>query len=161
MLVWIPETINGKPLTINSFRELLKLKPEFSNDGYGYIWDEITKQEGGKSIESGWVLMATDVLPESRNKTYSDQKIMIERLNENDQTGWDVPMLGQAIVCIATEYLKSGKRLFGNDPLTYTRCQEKIGRFQLVVGGFAPSGLGVNFRNYGHVTVGVAGLWKF
>jgi hypothetical protein len=160
MLVWIPETIKGKPLTIKSFGELLKEKPEFSNNqtGYRYIQDEILQQEGDKPVESCWVLMSTDVLPGSRNKDYTDQQAMIEGLNVNSQHRWRFPKVAEAIVCIAAVYLKSDQRLFSDEPWTFTRCQDRVEDLQIIVGGFASSGIRVDNNSYVSDYIGVAGL---
>ena len=168
MLVWIPETIKGKPITIDNFGALLKAKPEFCYNATGYrvIWDEIVQQEGSKLVKSGWVLMTTDVISGSRKKSFAEQKLLVESLNKNGQTGYRVPKTAEAIICIAAQYLRSKeskKRLFSDEPWTFTRCQENVQGLQTMVGGFAPSGLSVWFtRNddrYG--AIGVAGLREF
>ena len=168
MLVWIPETIKGKPVTIDNFGALLKAKPEFCYNATGYrvIWDEIVQQEGSKLVKSGWVLMTTDVISGSRNKSLAEQKLLVESLNKNGQTGYRVPKIAEAIICINAQYLRSKeskKRLFSTEPWTYTRCQENVQGFQTIVGRFAPSGLYVYVtRNYSDGDdIGVAGLREF
>ena len=163
MLVWIPETIKGKPLTIDTFGALLKEKQEFSNSatGYGYIPNSIIQQEGNKPIKCGWVLMTTDVIPGSRNKSFADQELLVESLNKNGQTGYRVPKMAEAIVCIAAEYLRSKKRLFSNDPSTYTRCQENVQGFQIIVGYFKEYGLDVDKNHDDDDDIGVAALREF
>ena len=55
------------------------------------------------------------------------------------------------------EYSRSKNRLFSESPWTYTRCQENVQGYQIIVGGFAPAGLYVNhIHGYGNVNVGVA-----
>lgn len=163
MLVWIPKTIKGKILTIKSFGELLKQRDEFFKNptGYGSFWYSVFQQEGFKSIKSGWVLMTTDVIPGSGDKTYSNQGIMVKNLYK---TCYEIPKVGEAVVCIAVLYFKTKKRLFSDQPLTYTRCQEYVNHaYVVVVGGFQPSGFVVkrlwnnsNYSNEFHT--GVAAL---
>lgn len=162
MLVWISETIKGKPVTIDSFGQLLKERPEFfkNQNGYQSIWNSIVQQEGSNTIKSGWVLMTTDVLPGSRYKSYDTQKALVENLNESIQLGYRVPKTVEAIACMVAEYLRSGKRLFSDAPWTYTRCQENVQGHQVAVGGFAPAGLHV-IHPHAYGCIGVAGLRKF
>jgi hypothetical protein len=76
---------------------------------------------------------------------------------------YEIPTTPQAITCILAEYFRSKTRLFSDNPLTYTRCQEKVQGYHLVVGGFAPAGLDVDYhyRIYDYDDVGVAALRKF
>ena len=154
MLVWMPESIKGEPLTINNFGKLLKEQPEFSRrpTGYGYINNSIVLQEGTAPIKSGWVLMTTDIIPDSQKKRYVEQLILLENLNKNGQTDYRVPKIAEVIICIAAKYLRSKTRLFSEDPLTYTRCQERVRGFQAVVGSFIESGFRVDlhFSNEDH-----------
>ena len=163
MLVWIPETIKGKPVTIDNFGLLLKEQQEFSRrpTGYGHIFNPIAQQEGGKSIKSGWVLMTTDVIPDSRNKRFFEQLILLENLNKNGQTGYRVPKIAEAIICIAAEYLRSKKRLFSDEPLTYTRFEDRVRGYQVIVGGFTPSGLRVDLILNNDEQFGIAALREF
>ena len=160
ILVWIPETIKGKPVTIDNFGELL-IKLPYSPKAYQYIDNGIVRQEGSNPIKSGWVLMTTDVISGSRNKSFADQELWVESLNKNGQTGYRVLKIAEAIVCIVAEYLRSKestKRLFSNDPFTYTRCQENVEGYQVGVGGFARCGLLVRTCSFDEVSPGVAGL---
>ena len=165
MLVWIPESVKDKPLTIDSFGLLMKQQPEFSSnpEGYQYVSNEVVQGIGSDSIKSGWVLMTTDNIPDSRSKSFSDQQELIKKLNKDGKTDYRLPHAGEAIVSIYAKYLKSGtkKRLFSNKPWTCTRCQENIRGSQVVVGGFALSGLFVRKNFYVSGNFGVAGLRKF
>ncbi|MCB1111567.1 MAG: hypothetical protein KDK72_02780, partial [Chlamydiia bacterium] len=123
-------------------------------EGYSYILDRIKQLHGDITVqESYWALMTTDVIPGNREKSREEQLVLASRV-EN----YDAPTLLQAAVCNFVEYVGSGKRLFGNEPWTYTCCKEEpIKGWKLVVGGFAPAGLDV--VNYsGNVNVGVAGV---
>lgn len=155
MLVWIPETINGKPVTTQNFGLLLKNKIN-----YDYL-GRLNIQE---PLKSGWVLMTTDVVPGSRNQYYTNQKILVENLNKNGQTGYRIPKTAEAIICIAAEYLRSKKLLFGRE--TYTHCQEMDGYgYQVTLGNFSPwnppclqSNCDIWIARFGGEPIGVAAL---
>ncbi len=59
------------------------------------------------------------------------------------------------------EHVRTGTKLYGDSPWTYTRCQEKHNEnWHLAVGGFWAAGLNFNFfADYDYV--GVGGLRKF
>ena len=83
-----------------------------------------------------------------------------------DRTGlqYAPPRVLEASTALLTHYVRSGERLYSDDPYTYTLCQEEIpGRFgndPAYVGGFAAAGLCVYY--YGiDVNRGVAGCRKF
>ena len=145
MLVLIPETIDGKPLNLTTLGELVKAPKEGHATEYRYIWDAIVKEHGNHSAaKSHWVLMTKDVIEGSRNKSYTDQQALIADLAKQTGIDYEVPNVLDAAICIFMKYISSEERLFNdNDPLTYTRCQEKTEGYQVAVGGFSPAGLGV------------------
>ena len=69
-----------------------------------------------------------------------------------------MPPILAAAVSIFMAYLKTGTRLYGDKPSTYTRCQEKWDKdWQLVIGGFAAGGLSAHYNNrsaFGNLSVG-------
>jgi hypothetical protein len=146
-----------QPLTIRSFRELIKNPTDVSKKtDYRNIWDQILTDHGDTSSKtSQWEIMTKDVLPGSRNKSYAAQQTLATAT-----PGYDVPNLLSAILCIQTEYMKTGVVLYGRDPWTYTRTKEQFGGFEVCVGGFAPAGLDVDFSFDGD-RIGVAALRKF
>lgn len=161
LLVRMPKTLNGG-LTINRFGELLKQR--FPRNVYGYrvIWVRIVQVIGDKPIEkSCWVLMTTDVLPGSRNKRYREQKDLVREVAREALVGFEIPEALDAITCILAEYFKTGKRLCGDSPSTYARCQENVQGYQLDVGGFASAGLEVSYGDYDYDFIGALALKKF
>ena len=162
MLVLVPATVNREALTLNKLQDLIQ-NPQ--NEGhatnYDYYGDSTKSEYGNTPVErSHWVLMTRDVVPGSRNKTYQEQQDLV-----NQYEGYGLPGALEAAVCILMEHVSSGSKLFGERPLTYTRCTETVGgRYPVVVGGFGPDGLDVNdyysddfvFDDYG-----VAALRKF
>jgi hypothetical protein len=161
MLVLIPETINGKPLNLKNLIELIKEPKDGNKTCFQPIWEKILKEHGDTPItKSRWVLMTKEVIPGSLNKSFAEQQELIAK-NSN----YSVPTLVEAAVCILMHYVQTGKRLYCDDPYTFTRCQESVEDdeeiWQVIVGGFLRSGLGVNYYRYVSRNVGVGGLRKF
>jgi hypothetical protein len=118
MLVLVPTTAKGEKLTLRSFRERVKVPLAGHKSDYRNYPDYIDKEHGATSLErSQWVLMTKDVIPGSRNKKYADQKAMVA-----GKAQYEVPGLLPASVGILTHYVRTGERLFVDEPWTYTRC---------------------------------------
>jgi hypothetical protein len=161
MLVRLPKTLNGG-LTLKSLGKLAKKYFSVSDTGYRFIWPAIIQEHGDKSIDkSQWVLMTTDVLPGSRNKSYAEQQKMVADLAEKSLISYEVPETLESAACILSQYFGSKTRLFSDNPRTFTRCKEKVQSYQTVVGGFAPAGLDVVSNHYDDGRIGVAALRKF
>lgn len=161
MLVLIPETVNGKPLTLNYIGELVKSPKQGNATSYRKIWIEILQEHGDVPNEkSHWVLMTKDVLPGSKGESYADQQKLVVNLSQKAQADYQVPKLLDAVTCIFMKCVNSGERLYNDKPWIYTRCQEKskIHGYQQVVGGFAPAGLHISSANRDFGMIGVAAL---
>jgi hypothetical protein len=175
MLVFIPKFINRKPLTLKSLGDLAKQYFPENEDGYRIFWPYMARAIGNNTIDkSGWRLMTTDVLEGSRRISFDDQtkgstqsqrktqKQCVADLAKKTLVNYEVPTPLDAAACMLVQYFKdSHTRLFSDDPLTYTRCQERGCDYQVVVGGFASSGLGIFSADYDRVMIGVAALRKF
>ena len=75
LLTLIPKTVNGKPLTLNIFVNLLRNKYIRIASGPGIRWKFY--DHGDTPVkESHWVLMTKCVMPESVCKTFAKQKKM-------------------------------------------------------------------------------------
>ncbi len=132
MLVLIPKAVTKMidgvpvvvPLTLKTLIDLLKESSTIKLD----CWYKILEVFGDTPIEkSHWVLMTKDVLPESRNKLYLEQKFWVEhRLVEQNlqPSGYEVPSFLEAATAIILGNMCLKTNIFGNNPLTYTRCQE-------------------------------------
>lgn len=155
MLVLWPATVNGEPLNLITLRELVK-NPQGGGHkiDYRYIYDPILTEHGTSALkESRWVLMTKDVIPGSRNKDFAEQKALVEAA-----PNYKVPSHLAAAVCILTHYVHTGVRLFSDAPYTYTRCEEMVEGYHIVVGGFAPAGLSVSSHHFDYDKCGVAAL---
>ncbi len=140
--VLIPATVNGKPLTLRTLGELMQLLyfPK-SENGYknGCGWGSVA---GGDTpiARSYWVMMSRELIPGSEKESYSAQQIRVTTLGKN----YHIPRLLEAVVCIFAEYARSGRQLF-SEP-TYTRCEEAILNYPVIVGGFSSNGLDIDLN---------------
>ena len=167
ILVHIPKTINGEPLTLNSLGLLAKKYFPETEKGYRYFGDLIVNQLGNDPIdESRWVLMTKDVIPGSRKQSYVKQKAMIAAIADKALVPYEVPQVLEVAFCVLAHYFKCKERLLSDDPWTYTRCQESIqtafGHYPVVVGGFVPAGLHIlDYYFFDYDINGVVALRKF
>ena len=128
---------------------------------YRHYSDLVKKELGTQSQSSHWVLMTRDVIPDSRNKSYKDQKALMRSYAEKTGQPYELPTALEAATCILMEHVKSGQRFYSDNPLTYTRCQESVDQGRWVAtGGFAAAGLGVHSSYWVSVHDGLGGLRK-
>ena len=123
LLALIPSHVAGKPLTLDYLGELIK-RPQ---EGYGtkyrfYYAGDIGSQSPGSSY---WVLMTRDVLPGSRDKRYEDQCALVADHAKRTGLAYEVPGALEAAVVVLLHHVRSGERLYSDDPWTHTRCREK------------------------------------
>ena len=162
MLVLIPSHVGGKPLTLDYLRELIARPQEGYVTKYRFYSNHAHQAIGSQSPGSSyWVLMTKDVLPGSRWKSYADQCALVSDHANRTGLPYEVPGALEAAVVTLLHHVRSGKRLYRDNPWTYTRCQESVRNRQLIVGGFSSGGLSISSSSYGDRNVGVAGLRKF
>ena len=155
LLVLIPKTIDGQPFTLNRLGELIQNPKQGHKTKYDYYDNDVKNELGsGSPSSSYWVLMTRDVIPGSRSKSYQDQVKLVQ-----SYSSYELPGALEAAIAILMEHVVSGKRLYGDNPYTYTRCQEKVNDSQwpVTIGGFAAGGLGVDYYyddDYDHDGVG-------
>ncbi len=152
LLVLVPQTVNGKPLTLKTLGELIQKPLQGTHTQYEYF--RLGEYTDAPAAKSHWALLTRDVIEGSRSKSYSDQKALIK-------APYEVPTILDATVAVLMEYVRTGTRLYSDSPWTYTRCQEKYNKdWQLDVGGFGAAGLFVH-DYYADDFSGVGGLRKF
>ena len=162
LLALIPSHVAGKPLTLDYLGELIKSpKGGGHKTQYRSYWDAAREAIGSQSPErSYWVLMTRDVLDGSRNKSYKGQSALVAR-----HRGYTVPGALEAAVVVLLHHVRKGERLYSDRPRTFTRCQENVQNYQLIVGGFSSRGLDVIDDYYDYYSddldFGVAVLRKF
>jgi len=146
ILALIPETINGRPLTLNTLNE-------FKN--FRKYWPTIKEKYGDiRYLKTSWVLMTKDVLKGSRGKRRDE---LLDMALEHGE-GYGAPTLLEAAFIITMLFVSKEIRLFSDDPKTFTCCLDKLPEWKLIVGGFDPSGLCVNYFDCDYNDVGVAAL---
>ncbi len=160
MLVLLPKTINGESLTLNKLIELVK-SPNNGNSTYlRYIKEEIVQKLGDNAIdESYWFVMTNDVIEGSRDKAYAAQKELVQEKTHGE---YSPPTCLEALACSVMHHVIYGEHLLGRERPTFTRCQDLIGDYPVVVGGFASGGLYVGYDfDYASGSYGVAACRKF
>ena len=142
LLVLIPYKVNGKPFTLNYLGELAQKPKSGYATTYAFYSSCVKEVVGDKSYPSHWVLMTRYVIPDSKCNGKSSGCNMI--VNHIKKTGlpYELPHELDAAACILMNYVKTGERLYNDDPWTYTYSKDvdKYGD-PLAVGGFSSSGL--------------------
>lgn len=131
ILFLLPQTVDGKPLTLNSLGELVK-KPKKDSGGNPTRYPPFTGASKDKYANQTtdklcWVLMTRGVIPESRNKSFEAQRALIPP----QAKGYEIPKGLEAVAGAFLSYVATGKRLFS---WTYICCQE-LGWQEQIKGG--------------------------
>jgi hypothetical protein len=161
VLVLIPATVNGKPLTLKTLGKLVQ-NPKNGGHKTTYTYFK-TGEYVDQPAKSHWALLTRSVIEGSRDKLSQDEQPIVDTYSQKTKMVYEIPTVLDAAVCNMMEYVRSGTWLYGENPLTYTWCQEKYdANCYLVVGGGSGSGLYV-YNNYigAYVNCGVGGLRKF
>ena len=158
VLVLIPATVNGQPLTLKTVGELVQ-KP---------LQGHATKYSGCYSGEyvdqpakSHWALLTRTLIDGSRNKLLKDEQVILESYSQKTKIRYEVPTILDATVCNFMEYVRSGTWLYSGG--TYTWCQEKYNadaNYTLIVGDGSAVGLYISYINDARESSGVGGLRK-
>jgi hypothetical protein len=159
LLVLIPQTVNGKPLNLKLLGELVEKPLQGHATKYSYF--NLGEYTDPSAPKSHWALLTHDVIVGSRDKSYHVEQLSLIKA----KAPYEVPTSLDASVCIFMEHIRTGAKHYSDNPMTFTRCQEKFdAKWQLNVGGFSADGL--YFNNpycYWDASegVGIGGLRKF
>ena len=158
LLVLIPNTVNGKLFTLNYLGELIQKPKSGHPTKYRYYYDCVKEAVGEKSYPSHWVLMTMDIIPGSRDESYSRCCKLIANHSKKTGLPYELPNLLEATASILMHYVKTGERLYSDESCTSTWSQDvsKV-NYPLGVGAFAPGGIMV----YDFYFDGVAACRKF
>jgi hypothetical protein len=158
LLVLVPQTFNGQPLTLKTLAQLVKKPLQGFATQYSYL--DLGKYTDHPAVRpSHWVMMTRHLIEGSRSQSYKDQQTL---LSQKGHGVYEVPTLFDATVCIFMEYVRSGALLYGDKPRTYTRCQEMYNAdWQLCVGCFSLGGLHVDYFGGDYDYIGVGGTRKW
>ncbi|MHA7878033.1 MAG: hypothetical protein ACX93T_03910 [Bacteroidota bacterium] len=146
LLVLVPSTVNGMPFTINLLDKLIQSPYNNGHPSQLRFHDNRVKEKLGErhSECSYWVLMRREILPNSRSRSYSEQKSNIDSLERAIGLDYTIPNVLEAATAISMHYVRSGERLYPNKPMTYTHCLDQIDEaYPIAVGGFSTSGLSI------------------
>ena len=150
LLTLIPQTVNGKPFHLDALAELIKSPRTGHQTKCNIYISDVKKELGTKSFASHWALMTRDVIPDSRNKAYDKQKALVRRHAEESGISYELPTALEAATAILMHHVRSGEKLYSDEPLTYTRCIEKVDqdKWPAAIGGFASGGLAVSHDDH-------------
>jgi hypothetical protein len=166
LLVLIPATVDDKPFSLNLLRRLIhRTQGGGHSTEYRFYNSDVQKQFGAQSPErSYWVLMTCDVLEGSRRNTYKSQQALVAAHAKRTGIPYALPGVLEAVTVVLSHYVRSGERLYADDPWTAMRCQELIAwngsDHPAVVGGFSSGGIRVDCSGVGNSRYGVASLRK-
>ena len=145
LLVLIPNTVNGKPFTMNYLGELIKKPNSKRSTKYRFYYDGVEEAIGDKSYPSHWILMTRDIIPGSKKMDYLTCCNMIANYSKKTGIPYELPHLLEATTAILMHYFKTGERIYGDDPHIWTISQDvDKANNQLFVGGFTTGGLSVS-----------------
>ncbi|NGX38695.1 MAG: hypothetical protein KR126chlam1_00005 [Chlamydiae bacterium] len=155
ILVLVPETLNGQPLSTKLLEELVQ-----SPGGGGHATQLKNMYGDQHSTGTRWILMTKGALPGSLNKSYKEQCKIIENHRKRGNY-YRLPYVQEAIVAITTHYIRSGERLYKEEIYTSTQNVVSMNRnLPICVGGYTTEGLiigdATNFDSVHHI--GIAGV---
>ena len=128
LLTLIPQTVNGQPLTLTSFGELIQ-RPKNGEHGteYKYYGDDMKQEFGAQpAVASHWALMSRDVVEGSRSKSYAAQRALVEQKAKTLGIGYAPTPILSGVVSTVCHHLVGGERLFSDSPYTYCRASETV-----------------------------------
>ena len=142
LLTLIPATVGGKPLTLDSFAELIQ-KPQNGGHGtkYSYYSDEVKKELGAKSAgPSHWALMTRDLIEGSKSKSYDDQRKLVAQQAQKFNIPYILTPILDGVASVVCHHAETGVKLFPN---VYSRTLERLKQQGLggIFGYFAAAGL--------------------
>lgn len=133
LLTLIPATVNGEPLTLNSFKRLLENPREGGHGGkYSSFYNAhkpAVIEFGDKHYEaSHWVLMTRDLIPGSRSQNYAYQKQFIENTANRLSIPYTLTSVLEGVVSTMCHHMVTGEKLFKGPSTTLSRCREVLSR---------------------------------
>jgi hypothetical protein len=163
LLVLVPETVNGRAFHLDSLAELIQSPKSGHRTEYRYYNDDVKNELGTKRLGSHWVLMTREAIPESLRQTYEDQKALVQKHAQKSEIPYELPKALEVTTAILMHHVETGKRLYGDHPWIWTRCQEMVSHHQwpAAIGGFSSEGLAVFYGDWGGIYSGVCALRSF
>ena len=146
ILVLIPNKVNGQPFTLDYLGELIQRPKSGHPTQYRYYDDKVKKALGQKSYPSHWTLMTKNVVPGTDKGTSRACDVIASYVNKTG-VPYNIPHELDAATSILMHYVKTGERLYNDDPWTFMYGVDEDGSY-LVIGGFTPSGLSIYLKGF-------------
>lgn len=148
ILTFIPETINDEELNLNTIDAFVS---PFCNVTTCYKFPLKSAgiyEKTLKKTEAHWVILSKDVLPETREKTFSEQIAIV------NAQGLSIPNLVDVVVSLFMHFLQTNEFLY---PSTFTSVFEANDyRCALAVGNISSKGLTISNWSQALKTIGSA-----
>jgi hypothetical protein len=131
LLVLIPSTVDNKAFTLDLLEELVQSPRGGGHRTQYFLYDDEVQRSSGEVYSSSpyWVLLTRDVLPGSRNQSYTAQQALVAEASHIDHSPYEIPYVLEAATAILSHYVRSGERLYEGllddeteTPSTSTRC---------------------------------------
>ena len=151
ILVLVPKTVNGVPLTLNLIGELIK-NPRSGFPTQLIHFNDVQEKYGEmRMLSSHWVLLTKNIIPKS-NCLYSIQSKLIAKYE-----GYEHPKLLDVTVGFLMYHVKTGEKLYFDGKGTLTRCKEVLRNgYHVAVGGSPPCPISFTNRHFDKFPYGLA-----
>ncbi len=153
VIIWIPTA-----LSLNKCK--LLLEKIIAANGHRFIIHKDILATYGDLLtdDSKWIIMPKNLLPESNHNNFLKQLKMVDSLALYNSKKYYIPTFFEATVCISMSSLKWNMNILED---CYTRCQEDINEFQILVGRLKTLDLSlsydrINYNGDPWVNIGIA-----
>jgi hypothetical protein len=109
LLTLIPATVNGTPLTLDSFKKLIQHPKEGGHSTKIRVDDDCDRQPAGPSH---WALIAREVVATTRYKSWADQEILLAERAETLGIPYTLVPILTGVVSTACHHAETGTKLF-------------------------------------------------
>ena len=162
VILWMPPTLNGEPMTVNSLEKMATADAFGENKmPYEFCYEPIRDDAAINQPLEGGYWLALYKKPVAAGESYADQQKFIT----DNCPGYEVPKVREVIAASVMQYGCSGDKkeriLDREHAVWYSRCEEQIEFFRVIVGALSSSGLFVRCRYTDYVNVGVCPVRKF
>ncbi|MCB1073118.1 MAG: hypothetical protein KDK96_08485 [Chlamydiia bacterium] len=137
LLILIPATVDGKSFHLNALEQFIQNpRGEGHTTKYSYYYDVARIEIGNQSVPSSyWALITKDVVPNSQNKSYTEQQALIKE-------SYTIPTILEMVTGILIHYVQTKERLYKHN---YTRTKTFLNNgFLALTGSFSLTGLTIS-----------------
>ncbi len=145
-----------KGLTLNKLIKLARSPQQGKSTRFGYNWDRILYEIGDIEVAKTYhIVITNNIFEGSRGKTVAEQRDLV------GHHGCEMPRTLEQAFLLAITHIMKGKRLYTDDPWTYSCCEEQILESHVLVGGFGSTcyiGINAVLRKYNSCSRDVRGM---